>query len=101
MSIHELNPLTFFAHMHMQATNEGSKVPYWLCVEESQREGLVNQALQWLNEELNPIIPFDYSTCVSWVRKQIPSVIVDQWIAEELEAKRLREEEHKPSAFFV
>ena len=90
-----------------KASQTNTRIPAFLCSSEDAKAGYRKEALQILNDNANPIIPFDdgpnIDTVENFIRKTLGSNgkrMYDLWVQMETELKDERDK-NNPGAFFV
>lgn len=100
----EFTPLNFIAH-NVLREQSSAKQPCWLCMSNEAKQEARQKAVDWFNQNKNPIIPFSLNdpNTIKVLNRDVQAAVghlIPQWIKAEAEFKRLRVEENNPLAFF-
>lgn len=86
-----------------EAAERDTRIPVFLCTSDMAKAKYRKMALKILNDNLNPIIPFDdtnIDTVESYLKKALPANMIQAWIDIEAELKKQRDKNNL-QAFFV
>ncbi len=88
----------------LRQESRGTKIPLWLCMSPEARQEAKQKFATWLSGAVHAIVPMTVEFAEKYVQKNWSGrlgELVSRWKSMELEAKRIREDEGNPGAFFV
>lgn len=94
-----LTPLGMLAYNLARENAGDDRIPCWLCTSEDARDDAVHDAVDWLNQQMKPIVPYNEERAAMLAEQSLRGKL-QQWIDCEAELKRLRAI-NEPSAFFA
>ncbi len=101
--IAELTPLNAIA-FDLARTKSEHTLPRWLCLSQESKKEFLDGAVKFFNEVF-AVLPLDANSekslaAANAMLDERIGAVVQRWINEEAEFKRMREEENNPRAFF-
>ena len=99
----EFTYLNFLSHTLARQVAGETRIPAWLTTSDDAKQEMRQKAVDWMNQNLNPIVPYSL-TSPNLIENAISSTPIgqafDQWKQVETEMKAERDKGN-PAAYFA